>query len=462
MTARTARRLAIAATALLLWSCGPAGSVPTPTTTPTTAPTPSPAVQYGTVWLARDLMAPIPAMVPGAGIGNTIEDRVRSRLETLAHGDFVVPAGAANVVPLATVTLADVRVEGDLVTLDYTVHGDWGLGGTALLRAYVQQIVYTATEERALSRVLITQDGGRMAIIGGEGLTIDHPVRREDVAEQDRDHGVVYFARDRLPPVMVFAEGAGLGATREERIRSRLEALAAGPTPAIAEAFNVVPSMKARLYRVIVDMDLVTIDYAVPEGDWGIDGAAMIEALVQQLVWTASEEPGIHHVLITQNLGGMAIIGGEGLVVAPGRQRQLSFTGPQAHPWLKGARRASRLHCWRAWIIWRPSPMAGRMSSCSCSSRFRRSVFPRPFPRTSSSSTRPRSKRSWGSIPSRSSASPRSRRSSPRRRSTRSGVTAPRIFSTATASVSASARTACGPRVAGLAATAPGPSSWRE
>lgn len=309
-----ARWLAILATAVL-WSCAPAGTLPSPTPSPTATPAPNPSPAYGAVWVARDLLPPIPVMVQGAGAGATIEERVRSRLEVLASGDFIVPEGAANVVPLASVALAAVRVEGDLVTLDYTVQGDWGLGGTAMLRAYVQQIVYTATEEKALSRVLITQDGGKMAIIGGEGLTIDHPVRREDVAEQDRDRGVVYFARDQLPPVPVFAEGAGLGATREERIRSRLEALAAGPTPAIADAFNVVPSITATLYRVEVDVDLVTIDYAAPDGNWGIDGAANIHALVQQLVWTASEEPGILRVLITQNLGQTAIIGGEGLVI---------------------------------------------------------------------------------------------------------------------------------------------------
>lgn len=321
------RTLPVAA-ALLLWSCGPIGTAPTPepspvsTSTPTASATAEPSPSEtpagsteGTVWLARDLRPPVPITVPAAGAGGTAEERVRSRLEALAAGAFELPPGTANVVPLATVSLASVRIDGDLVTLDYTVHGDWGLGGTAMLRAYVQQIVYTATEEKSLSRVLITQDGGRMAIIGGEGLTIDHPVRREDVAEQDRDRGVVYFARDQLPPLMVFAEGAGLGATPEERVRSRLEALAAGPTPAVQDAFNVVPGIRATLASVRVEGDLAIVDYLAPRGDWGVDGAAKIRALLQQLVWTASEEPGVRRVLITQNGGETAVIGGEGLVV---------------------------------------------------------------------------------------------------------------------------------------------------
>ena len=59
----------------------------------------------------------------------------------------------------------------------------------------------------------------------------------------------------------------------------------------------------------------MTIDYRVPEDDWGVNGSASLRALVQQVVFTASEEPGIVRVLITQNGGREAVIGGEGLVV---------------------------------------------------------------------------------------------------------------------------------------------------
>lgn len=54
--------------------------------------------------------------------------------------------------------------------------------GAARIKALVQQIVFTATPEPEIARVLITQDGGATAVIGGEGLVIDSPATRERVA----------------------------------------------------------------------------------------------------------------------------------------------------------------------------------------------------------------------------------------------------------------------------------------
>lgn len=126
------------------------------------------------------------------------------------------------------------------------------------------------------------------------------------------DHAVVYFARDRLPPVAAHVDGAGTGATAEARIRSRMEALfGAEAKPPL---FNAAPQAKARPASVIVAGDLATVDFAVPHGDWGTTGSAGTRAFIQQLVYTASEEPGIRRVLITEN-GQQAIIGGEGVVI---------------------------------------------------------------------------------------------------------------------------------------------------
>jgi len=73
--------------------------------------------------------------------------------------------------------------------------------------------------------------------------------------------------------------------------------------------------MRARLQSVTISGDLVTIDYRAPDDDCGVNGSASLRALVQQVVFTASEEPGIVRVLITQNGGLRAVIGGEGLIV---------------------------------------------------------------------------------------------------------------------------------------------------
>lgn len=128
------------------------------------------------------------------------------------------------------------------------------------------------------------------------------------------DHGIAYFARDRLPPVGRRVAGAGFGQNAAERIRSRLVQLA-GAVPSAAGEANLLRTMKAKLQGITVDRDLVSLDFAAPDDDWGVNGAPAVRGLVQQIVYTATEEPGITRALITQNGGKQAVIGGEGLVI---------------------------------------------------------------------------------------------------------------------------------------------------
>lgn len=176
-----------------LASCGalsdPGPSV-TPTAPATIQPSPTPTAVGGdpsraVVYLARDRLPPVAWPSTGSGVGATAELRIRSRLERLFT--TVTPSGfdpaLVNVVPLSSAQLAAVRIEGDLVTVDFTVpNDDWSLGGSAMLKAFVQQLIYTASEEPGIRRVLITQNGGKMAVIGGEGLMIDGPRSREQMA----------------------------------------------------------------------------------------------------------------------------------------------------------------------------------------------------------------------------------------------------------------------------------------
>jgi hypothetical protein len=212
-----------------------------------------------------------------------------------------------------------VSVQGDLVLLDFAVTEDgWGLSDRTELRAFLEQVVFSATDEKSTYRVKLTQNGGDDAAIETNSAIVTYrsPLTREIVAPYARpDHTVAYFARDQDLPVAVFLEGAGVGTSPEERIRSRLVALENGPARIEPDAFNVVARMRARLSSVTIAGDLVTIDYRAPDGDWGIDGSASLRALVQQLVFTASEEPGIVRVMITQNGEAGALIGGEGLVI---------------------------------------------------------------------------------------------------------------------------------------------------
>jgi hypothetical protein len=126
------------------------------------------------------------------------------------------------------------------------------------------------------------------------------------VAPGTLDHYKVYFARDGLPPIGAHVDNAGIGATAAERIASRLNSLPSASAP--AGAVNVFPRgpnapTLSGGAAVKITGDLATIDYTVPNGDWLVRGAATTIALMQQIVWTAAEEPGIRRVLVTQNGG---------------------------------------------------------------------------------------------------------------------------------------------------------------
>lgn len=139
---------------------------------------------------------------------------------------------------------------------------------------------------------------------------------------------VVYFARDLANPVPVTLDGPPPRASVDLRVRQRMELLAGGPRSHGGGAFNVLPGMKAHLTNVIVAADLVTLDYLVPEDDWGLNGSAVLLAFVQQVIYTATEEPGIIRVLLTQNDGHAATVGGEGLVIgSPQTRAGLGYKG---------------------------------------------------------------------------------------------------------------------------------------
>jgi hypothetical protein len=122
------------------------------------------------------------------------------------------------------------------------------------------------------------------------------------------DHFRVYFARihDGRPPLGAHVDNAGVGATPAERIASRLAALEKAPAPNGSE--NVFPrnsgiGLATGSSRVTVSGDLATVDYVVPGGNWKVPGSSQSLALVQQLVYTATEEPGIRRLVVTVNGG---------------------------------------------------------------------------------------------------------------------------------------------------------------
>jgi hypothetical protein len=126
------------------------------------------------------------------------------------------------------------------------------------------------------------------------------PVATPTAIDRDR----IYFARDGLPPVSVHSDRALSDGPPENRIAQRLfELLAADPgIPAPAGAFTARPPRGSIVGVNIVRVadDLATVDLRIPEG-FKISGSAATSALVQQIVYTATEEPGIRRVQLTVN-----------------------------------------------------------------------------------------------------------------------------------------------------------------
>lgn len=183
------RSVVIAALVAVLSACSPAATEPTPSPslapTPPASPAPTATAAMNTlkqrVYFARDLLPPTGVDVDTALKGpDTAESRIAARLEALVTAK--APEGAMNMVPTLRTkpTLSAVRIEGDLATIDYAVpNGDWGSAGTAGTLALIQQLIYTASEEPGIRRVLITENGGRRTIV--DGVEIDGPNGREAV-----------------------------------------------------------------------------------------------------------------------------------------------------------------------------------------------------------------------------------------------------------------------------------------
>jgi hypothetical protein len=127
------------------------------------------------------------------------------------------------------------------------------------------------------------------------------------------DRQVIYFARDQLPPVAVHVDVLPVGSgvrdintlpTAAERIGARVHALI-GASQAPSGTTNAMPPKTAvqSVSGVQIEDDLARVDLVVNAGNWQVSGAARSTAVLQQLVYTITEEPGIRRVLITQNGG---------------------------------------------------------------------------------------------------------------------------------------------------------------
>ncbi|MDQ2913394.1 MAG: GerMN domain-containing protein, partial [Chloroflexota bacterium] len=174
-------------------AASPSASSTTAARTPDASASPTPSVTNAFVYLSRDSLPPIGVRV-GVPVQAAPEDRIASRLAVILQNSDPrkfpnvgpIPSGAGNAVRTTTTAyiaaVSEVKIQGALATVDFSVPTDsWGITSSAMTVGAVQQLVYTATEEPGIRRVLITQNRGKTASIDGGMAVLDKPLTREDV-----------------------------------------------------------------------------------------------------------------------------------------------------------------------------------------------------------------------------------------------------------------------------------------
>ena len=237
----------------------PSASPPTATATATPAAiaTPVPTgLDHQRIYFARDGQPPVSEHFD-SGVPPAAEPRIQLRVSRLMSA--TVPSGSFTAFSSRnTVGVNSVRVSGDTATVDFSVTGgDWGLRGSAQSLAAVQQLVYTATEETGIRRVLITQNGGAPATI--DQLVIDKPLAREDVfgyssiGSIGKDQGITWGGDDSVAHV-----GARLVSATSDGSRVVVKVEGRDPNGKVAN----LPSFSAWLEQ--------SDDQAITNGKYGL------------------------------------------------------------------------------------------------------------------------------------------------------------------------------------------------
>jgi hypothetical protein len=137
----------------------------------------------------------------------------------------------------------------------------------------------------------------------GSPSTTASPGASPTASPEGNDRIWVYFARDQLPPVGAFVTGTFEDATVEDRITSRLAELRAAQGAEVpAGATNIFGETRSSStfgLDVTVTGDTAKVAFQL-SGGWGVSGSAASQALLQQLVYTITEEPGIRKAHIVE------------------------------------------------------------------------------------------------------------------------------------------------------------------
>ena len=126
----------------------------------------------------------------------------------------------------------------------------------------------------------------------------------------------VFFVRDFLPPVSTNVPSGGAHIAVDSVVE-RISATHAAPSSSIPTgAVNPLALVPLRADGTSVSAkingDTADVEFDL-SGGWGVHGAAQVQALVQQLVYVITEEPGLRKARITEKGKTSAVI--DGLIV---------------------------------------------------------------------------------------------------------------------------------------------------
>jgi spore germination protein GerM len=149
-------------------------ATPTPAAPVTTTPLPAP-VMVRVYFDSAEKMQPVLRSVP-AGTKATL----RWALAQLLSGPDPAEADAdlATLIPAGT-TLRGVSISGKTATVDLSSEFESG-GGSLSMTNRLAQLVFTATQFSTVTSVKLKLDGKAVTVFGGEGIMIDHPMKRSD------------------------------------------------------------------------------------------------------------------------------------------------------------------------------------------------------------------------------------------------------------------------------------------
>ncbi len=125
------------------------------------------------------------------------------------------------------------------------------------------------------------------------------------------DHDLIYLGRIGLPPVGFHVPIGALAATKEDRIAARvtsLRALRPDAAPPGTRNFLWNNTFQGGV-NVTISGELATVDLLLENKPWSVPEIGAEAGIVQQLVYTATEEPGIRAVLFTHDRGQQVRVG---------------------------------------------------------------------------------------------------------------------------------------------------------